>query len=647
MSKQTIKTRQLYKNQACLVSFVLTILSVQSQNLDTPPEHLIEKYDFPILETESEMLLLYSAVVAANHKMYLIPAYSKHVGVFHTIDNSFTRIDVWDQFKPQYRNPNKFSGGILAPNGKIYCVPYDADRIGVIDTNFDTFTVILLTYPSSVLVTYSEQWSGGVLAPNGLIVLCPRDQNFIGVLDYETDAFKFVLICGLICDSLKFRSSWVGENGLIYFTPFYRNKIGIYDADSEAFSTVDTLDDMGSVVYRQSPMIMNNTKILLFPIEGQYVGTYDIYEKNIENILISGLDLSSYSAYMHVPNSNLTYASPFGNTIGVLEMNSDATFTFSTIFSGWQINEDVVHFPAVLASNGGMYFISMMITSCTKIRILVEEKFCPLAHRNSVSSVSTTSSNSNAYSCKCNEGYTGGDNRECNVCSPGTYKLVTGSSPCLSCTAGEYLNSELTPVSCVECSVGKFSSQGAPACLDCQSGKYQENIGQLDCDLCLSGEFQPGTGLSTCEPCSEGKFSSRGASTCQDCQSGKYQENIGQLDCDLCSSGEFQPDTGMSTCELCQPGSFQPNTGMSNVANCTPCDSGRYSLGGVDYCTPCAVGKFNAAEGADEYDICPENTNTQNLQGSDEMADCVCNVGYTGTNTSCEACEAHSNSQGD
>ena len=29
------------------------------------------------------------------------------------------------------------------------------------------------------------------------------------------------------------------------------------------------------------------------------------------------------------------------------------------------------------------------------------------------------------------------------------------------------------------------------------------------------------------------------------------------------------------------------------------------------------------------------------------MADCVCNVGYTGTNTSCEACEAHSNSQGD
>ena len=29
------------------------------------------------------------------------------------------------------------------------------------------------------------------------------------------------------------------------------------------------------------------------------------------------------------------------------------------------------------------------------------------------------------------------------------------------------------------------------------------------------------------------------------------------------------------------------------------------------------------------------------------MADCVCNTGYTGTSTSCEACHTHSNSQGD
>jgi len=239
---------------------------------------------------------------------------------------------------------------------------------------------------------------------------------------------------------------------MIYFTPEYRNKSGIFDADIEAFSTVDTQEDMGSVVYRHSPMMMENTKIILFPQQGQFVcncivGAYDIYTNNIQKIHISGMVLSEYSAYVHMPNSNLMYASPFGQTIGVLEMNPDSddslmlpdghdSITLSKIQSSPEIEADVAYFPAVLASNGGMYFILAMKDTHIRIRILVDAKFCPLSHRNSFSSVSITSLNSNSYACKCNVGYTGPDNTECNACSSGTYKTVTGSSPCFRTTAG-------------------------------------------------------------------------------------------------------------------------------------------------------------------------------------------------------------------
>ena len=236
----------------------------------------------------------------------------------------------------------------------------------------------------------------------------------------------------------------------------------------------------------------------------------------------------------------------------------------------------------------------------------------------------------NSMSCLCNAGFlfeegVSFDAHTCVECPMGTYKDTISNEETETCQACPPLSNSpahSTTESACTCNVGY--SQGINGC-------------------------EPIVLQQTCVECSTGKFSSQEASTCQDCGAGKYQENTGQMDCDLCPSGQFQESIGTSTCEQCQSGSFQPATGISNATNCIPCDPGTYSLGGVDYCTPCASGKFNDAEGAtsiSDCEMCPENTNTQNLAGSDEKADCVCNTGYTGTGASCEACRTHSNSSG-
>ena len=204
----------------------------------------------------------------------------------------------------------------------------------------------------------------------------------------------------------------------------------------------------------------------------------------------------------------------------------------------------------------------------------------------------------------------------CQACPPfsNSPPQSTSESDC-SCNVG-YLQGidgcrSVQQQTCVDCSKGKFSSQEASACQDCRTGEYQENTGQMECVLCSSGKFQESIGMSTCKLC----------------QPGSFQPHSGTSTCKLCQSNSFQRGTGMSTCEQCQPGSFLPDTGTSTCQRCQP-------------------GKFNAAEGADKCEMCPEKTNTQNLQGSDELADCVCNTGYTGTSTTCEACHTHSNSLG-
>ena len=212
------------------------------------------------------------------------------------------------------------------------------------------------------------------------------------------------------------------------------------------------------------------------------------------------------------------------------------------------------------------------------------------------------------------------------------------------------------------------------------SREYMQTLTTIPtCQQCPTNTFAPGRiagqGLSmgpsadnkiyeVCRSCPFGSSSAAGSSSIRDCicdagytsmqppfenacwpcESGKYKASPGSTACNNCPANTQQvsPDgnTAASSC-LCNAGySGSINTGTES---CQECAAGTFKdAAGTSACAFCAAGKYSDDFAATVCSDCPANSNS--LQGSDAIEDCVCNAGYGETTAngvrSCEQCAA-------
>ena len=173
---------------------------------------------------------------------------------------------------------------------------------------------------------------------------------------------------------------------------------------------------------------------------------------------------------------------------------------------------------------------------------------------------------------------------------------------CRHCVEGEYCFNDVMQL-CPEFSTSAAGSDNVEDCI-CNDG-YKPDA-QHNCAPCIAGEFCANDVLSTCEASIGPHMTSAlRAVTLEDC---------------VCVPGYYW--TG-AICEACNPGSYK--IGNNRVMSCSLCVAGTYST-------------IASAVDSTVCQNCPAQS--VSVAGSDELTDCQCNLGSTGSNGGpCEYCE--------
>lgn len=273
----------------------------------------------------------------------------------------------------------------------------------------------------------------------------------------------------------------------------------------------------------------------------------------------------------------------------------------------------------------------------------------------------------------------------CTACVAGKYSLqeaADSQDACLACIAGKY--SAAAASQCTDCNPGKYSiteqADSSLMCIACPAGKYNEQSGASTEDACVdceAGKFYALTGALSalwCEFCSAGYWSSGGAELCTHCGHGMTSLNpFDSIETCVCNVGFYENDD--STCSQCPTAAttqgidkklFQDclcNAGYTQIddLSCKLCDSGeiKTNVGNEDCqqcedhqkatsdrleCEPCNANEYLSVllTVAEELHICNNcPLNSVSPEGSVNVEDCKCNLGFTGADGGlCTACAA-------
>ena len=176
-------------------------------------------------------------------------------------------------------------------------------------------------------------------------------------------------------------------------------------------------------------------------------------------------------------------------------------------------------------------------------------------------------------------------------------------------------------LNCTWCPAGKYSGDGATACLQCQTNTYSAynssncrgcpafsdspSGGGLDNCMCRAGYI---TNLTTnpfrCQACLPGTYSAAyNSSSCTGCQSGKYGTssvaNTSDWGCTNCSVGLFSTG-GQTACMACGAGSYAP----MGTTTCVMCSRGTWANASSSACTACSAGKYSTSPASSSSDVC-------------------------------------------
>lgn len=239
------------------------------------------------------------------------------------------------------------------------------------------------------------------------------------------------------------------------------------------------------------------------------------------------------------------------------------------------------------------------------------------------------------------------------ACPAGSYMTTTGADLCLTCTAGHYCITGLTPELCPpgfycpagtgdlwqSCPLGTFSNIGgiwdADNCTQCSGGSYCSELNATevtgDCFpgyYCTSGSDTPtpdtgNTGVAG--PCPNGHYCLVGTVIPSGCPVGTYNSNtklVSASECTQCSFGMYCGTEGLSSptgeCYsgfYCLHGAGSPNNPGEDATG-GPCPAGHFCPNGTSYPLGCAAGTFNPSTGQAVCTpcpigyFCPENSTT-------------------------------------
>ena len=255
---------------------------------------------------------------------------TKNIGVYDTNTGLYREI-----FVPQIdTHLNIFWGGILHSNGKLYVAPYAGPWIGVFDTVTEAWSVINVTsifpwtwgepYESATLAHNRQKYSHGVEGADGKIYFLQAKSPRMMTLDPVTEEIQLILDpkpdFGNRADSGK----WFGLKELywaggvmyeqkMYLIPSAAGGIGVLDfglCDKGAIACAalptmtvyqaDALPDLSppggdssTADWKYSAAIFVNEHIYLVPASADAVGKY-----NPKTNMFSTIDMTAYRDYL-------------------------------------------------------------------------------------------------------------------------------------------------------------------------------------------------------------------------------------------------------------------------------------------------------------------------------------------------------------
>ena len=268
----------------------------------------------------------------------------------------------------------------------------------------------------------------------------------------------------------------------------------------------------------------------------------------------------------------------------------------------------------------------------------------------------------------------------CEACVEGKFKNETSNSACLDCKAGTFSDSTQT-INCDLCAENTYQPlEGQTVCQDCITNSVSGNGSSIESQCeCILGFTRNG---NSCEPCLVGYYkdiiSNEACSACPSGYTTSATSSSALSDCQACSGNTYAyttetgtvcvgcpansnvgwspfPLNGIESCK-CDPG----YTGIA-ADGCVACELGKYKpTSGPTLCNPCPDGMIGNASFTDTRsslsacENCAAKTYTQDLttcadcpantvsdEGSNDITDCICDVGFYLSGT-CQACAAGS-----
>ncbi|XP_053490767.1 signal peptide, CUB and EGF-like domain-containing protein 2 isoform X4 [Ictalurus furcatus] len=167
---------------------------------------------------------------------------------------------------------------------------------------------------------------------------------------------------------------------------------------------------------------------------------------------------------------------------------------------------------------------------------------------------------------------------------------------------------------CANCGVGTYHSSEQGRCVPCPSGTYQDEEGQLVCEVCPGpkGRAIPRTAgarsVAECGgQCSPGHFSHDGVVPCRPCPRGSYQPEVGRTSCLPCGGNLVTRHEGAVSFQACE-----------TKVQCSP---GHYYNTSTHRCIRCPLGTYQVEFGQNFCVSCPGNTTTD-FDGSTSVTQC-------------------------
>jgi len=266
---------------------------------------------------------------------------------------------------------------------------------------------------------------------------------------------------------------------------------------------------------------------------------------------------------------------------------------------------------------------------------------------------------------------------DCKQCAPGTYTDNLGSIECKLCPAGTFSNviSSNTINNCIACDDGFFSLAGNEICIPCPTGTREDGK-HLNCNSCLSGEYNDLLGQSFCKKCPAGTengniksitidscikclpgfFSHGGITKCLQCPPGTSSNQHGTENCKVnlpgtytsvpgtilpidCSPGSYSDIHGATKCTLCKSGYMNTKHGSSNINECISCSVGTYSnISGSTFCYDTPKGTYQDKNGQNSTIPCPVGTSNNNIGSIDKSFCELCSPGKYQSNIGSHTC---------